>query len=71
MNPADPADHPTPLPLAPKSQRACYLHWLTVSMALRYALTFPWTSEAWQEVRQSVPWLLAEQSRIRKARWFN
>ena len=71
MNPADPADHPTSLPLAPKSQRACSLPWLKISVALRYALTFPWTPEAWQEVRQNIPWLLDEQSRIRKAGWFN
>ena len=48
-----------------------YLPWLKISVALRYALTFPWTPEAWQEVRQNIPWLLDEQSRIRKAGWFN
>jgi hypothetical protein len=32
--------------LAPKSLRAVYLPWLKVSVALRYALTFPWTPEA-------------------------
>lgn len=69
MDAADPPDRLIAHPLAPKSQRACYLPWLTVSMALRYALTFPWTPEAWQEVRQSIPWLLDEQSR--KAGWFN
>ena len=39
-------------------------------MALRYVLTFPWAPEAWRVVRQHTPWLLAEQSRVRKAGWF-
>ena len=63
MNPTDPAHHPIPHPLAPKSQRTRYLPWLKVSVALRYALTFPWTPEPWQEVRQHVPWLWEEQRR--------
>jgi hypothetical protein len=50
--------------------RACYLPWLKVEGALRYALTFPWTTEAWREVRQPIPWFSAEQSRNRKAGWF-
>ena len=57
--------------LAPASQRACYLPWLKVSVALRYVRTFPWAPEAWREVRQHVPWLLAEEFRLRKAGWFN
>jgi len=28
-------------------------------------------ANAWTEVRQHIPWLLAEQSRIRRAGWFN
>ena len=68
----DPARLPhAPYPLAPGSQIACYLPWLKVSVALRYVLSFPWTPEAWRVVRQPVPWLLAEQDRIRKAGWFN
>ena len=55
-----------PHPLASSSQRACYLPWLKVSVALRYIRTFPWAPEAWREVRLHVPWLLAE-----KFRWFN
>jgi hypothetical protein len=36
-----------------------------------YVPTFPWAPEAWREVRQHIPWLLAEQNRIRKAGWFS
>lgn len=57
--------------LASRSQRACYLPWLKIFVALRYVLTYPWAPEAWREVRQHIPWLLAEQDRIRKAGWFN
>ncbi len=68
----DPARLPhTPHPLAPGPLTACYLPWLKVSVALRYVLTFPWTPDAWREVRQHIPWLLAEQDRRRKAGWFN
>ncbi len=48
-----------------------YSPWLKVSLALRMALTYPWDAAAWAEVRQHIPWLLAEQSRIRRAGWFN
>lgn len=71
MDPAEPPGPPVVLPLAPKLQTACYLPRLKLSVALRYVLTFPWAPDAWREVRQHLPWLLAEQSRIRKARWFN
>jgi hypothetical protein len=50
---------------------ACYLPWLKVSVALRYVLTFPWAPEAWRKVRQHIPWLLAEEFRLRRAGWFN
>jgi hypothetical protein len=65
-----------PLPFAPYhlargSQTGCYLPWLEVSVALRYVRTFPWAREARRDVRQHVPWLLAEQHCIRKAGWFN
>jgi len=33
-----------------ETQTACYLPWLKVSVALRYALTFPWTPGAWRVV---------------------
>jgi hypothetical protein len=33
---------------------------LKVCVALRYLLTDPWASQAWQEVRGHDPWLLAE-----------
>ena len=48
-----------------------YSPWLKVSLALRMALTYPWDAKAWAEVRQHIPWQLAEQSRIRRAGWFN
>lgn len=60
-----------PYPLAPGSQTVWYSPWLKVSVALRYVRTFPWAPEAWREVRQHIPWLLAEEYRIRKAGWFN
>jgi hypothetical protein len=59
-----------PYRLAPGSQTVCYLPWLKVSVARRYVRTLPWAPEAWREVRH-VPWLLAEQARLRKAGWFN
>jgi hypothetical protein len=34
-------------------------------------LGFPWAPEAWREVRQHIPWLLAKQDRIGKAGSFN
>src|SRR5215470_11138733 len=66
----DPLPH-SPHPLAPRSQRAGYLPWLKVSVAIRYVRSFPWAPEAWREVRQHIPWLLAEQARLRNAGWFN
>jgi len=60
-----------PHPLAPGSQTAYYLPWLKVAVALRYGRTFPWAPEAWREVRQHVPWLLAKAFRPRKAGWSN
>ena len=41
--------------------------WLKISLAVRMALTYPWDASAWAEVRQHIPWLLAEESRIRRA----
>ncbi len=68
----DPTPSPhAPNPIAPGSQTACYLPWLKVSVALRNVLCFPWTPDAWREVRQHIPWLLAEQDRIRNAGWLN
>jgi len=48
-----------------------YSPWLKISLALRMALAYPWDVSTWAEVRQHIPWLLAEQSRIRRAGWFN
>jgi hypothetical protein len=58
---------PSRVPFPPASQRACYAEWLKIEVALRYALTYPWAPEAWQEVRRHIPWLLAERSRLRRA----
>ena len=52
-------------------QAACYGPWLKVSVALRAALTFPWSPEAWVEIRQHIPWLLAEECRLRRQGWLN
>ncbi len=60
-----------PYRLAPGSQTASYLPWLKVSVALRYLRTLPRAPEAWREVRQHIPSLLAEQTRFRKAGRFN
>src|SRR6267142_2892417 len=56
-----------PYHLEPSAQTVCYLPWLKVFVALRYVRTFPWAPEAWREVRLHVPWLLAEEFRLRKA----
>jgi len=58
-----------PLPAAERT--ACYGPWLKVSVALRYVLTYPRSAEAWQEVRQHIPWLLAEEARLRRQGWLN
>jgi hypothetical protein len=65
------ADAQQPPVLAPSFQLACYAEWLKVELALRYALTYPWPPEVWQEGRQHIPWLLAERRRFQRAGWFN
>ena len=67
MDPADPAALPTQHLLGSGPQTACYLPWLKVSLALRMALSYPWDTNAWAEVRQHIPWLLAGQGHIRRA----
>ena len=67
----DPIPRLTLLFAAPASQIACYPEWAKVEVALRLVLTYPWSPEAWQEVRQHISWLLAERSRLRRAGWFN
>jgi len=58
--------------LLPSEERtACYGPWLKVSVALRYVLSYHWSDEAWQEVRQHIPWLLAEERRLRRQGWLN
>ena len=59
------------LVLAPAAQLASYSEWLTVEVALRYALTYPWSAEGWRDIRKQIPWLLAEWDRLRRAGWFN
>jgi hypothetical protein len=71
MEPGDQVARPVPGRCALGAQTTCYLPWLKVSVALQYVLSVPWTPDAWREVRQHIPWLLAEQDRIRKAGWFN
>ena len=58
-------------PLAPVEQTACYSPWLKVRVLIRAALTQPWSPEAWPEVRSHLPWLLAEERRLRGEGWFN
>jgi hypothetical protein len=55
--------------LGPIARISAHGPWVIVSVALRYARTYPW--DAWAEVRQHIPRLLAEQGRIRKAGRFN
>ena len=61
----------TPKAPDPVTRISQYGPWLIVSVALRLALTYPWDVAEWAKVRQHIPWLLAEQSRIRRAGWFN
>lgn len=61
----------TPRAHDPLKRISEYGPWLIVSVALRLVLTHPWDAAGWVEVRQHIPWLLAEQSRIRRAGWFN
>jgi len=55
-----------PYPLAPDSQTACYSPWLKVRVLLRAALTTPWSEREWAELKQHLPWLLAEERRLRR-----
>ena len=57
--------------LAPDSQTACYLPWLKVQVLIRAALTHPWSPDAWAEVKEHLPWLLAEETRLRRQGWLN
>ncbi len=65
MAPAtEPASH-IPYPLGSASQTACYQPWLKARVLLRAALTMSWPPEAWAEVHAHLPWLLAEERRLR------
>jgi len=55
-----------PPALVPFPQLACYSEWLKIEVALRYVLSYPWAPEAWREIRQYIPWLPAERSRLRR-----
>jgi hypothetical protein len=57
--------------LAPAEQTACYSSWLKVRVLIRGALTMSWSPEAWPEVRARLPWLLAEERRLRGQGWLN
>ncbi len=68
----DPIRSPeTRIPLAPDQQTACYSPWLKVRVLIRAALTTPWSGREWTEVRQHLPWLLAEEWRLRRQGWLN
>ena len=61
-----------PVPaLAPAEQAACYSPWLKTRVLIRAALTTPWSQDAWPEVRERLPWLLAEERRLRRQGWLN
>lgn len=62
---------PTAPVLAAAEQTACYSSWLKVRVLIRASLTTPWSPEAWQEVRARLPWLLAEERRLRGLGWLN
>jgi len=53
--------------LAPGSQTLCYVPWLKVSVALRYALTFPWTPEAQLNVAPAAGMLCVGQQACQSA----
>ena len=57
--------------LAPTEQTACYSPWLKVRVLIRAALTTLWSPESWAEVHASLPWLLAEEQRLRGQGWLN
>lgn len=57
--------------LASAEQTACYSSGLKVRVLIRAALTTPWSPEAWPEVRAQLPWLLAEERRLRRQGWLN
>ena len=61
----------TPHPLAPDSQIASYSPWLKARVLIRAALTMLWSRWEWTEVKQHLPWLLAEEARPRRQGWLN
>jgi hypothetical protein len=62
---------PTVPALRLAKQAACYSPWLKVCVLIRAALTTPWPPESWPEVRARLPWLLAEERRLRRQGWLN
>ena len=57
--------------LVPAEQTACYLPWVKVRVLIRAALTTLSPPEAWPEVQARLPWLLAEERRLRREGWLN
>ncbi len=71
MEPADSTTSPLRYPLAPNFQTACYSPWLKFRVLIRAALAHPWSPDEWAEVKQHLPWLLAEERRLRRQGWLN
>lgn len=51
--------------LGSAEQTAYYSPWLKVRVLILAALTEPWSPESWAEVHTRLPWLLAEERRLR------
>jgi hypothetical protein len=59
-----PSTPPVPA-LGSAEQTAYYSPWLKVRVLILAALTEPWSPESWAEVHTRLPWLLAEERRLR------
>ncbi len=57
--------------MVPAKRREWQHPWLRIQRVLRAILTEEWSVEAWEQLRREIPNVLAEQSRIRRAGWFN
>ncbi len=60
-----------PHPLAPNFQTACCSPWLKVRVLIRAVLSHPWSPRGWAEGKAHLPWLLAEERRLRQQGWLN
>jgi hypothetical protein len=56
--------------LAPAEQIACS-SWLKVRVLIRAVLTHRWSANAWAEVKEQLPGLMAEERRLRRQGWLN